>query len=44
MENLQMIAGFTSSMIFVTSWFLHGFFMLVFYVRYEAGLARLRPA
>ena len=94
MENLQMIAGFTSSMIFVTSnlpmlfkafrtkdlksyspihivlsnvgnllywlyvvslpvgpiWFLHGFFtvstllMLAFYLRYETGLARFRPA
>jgi uncharacterized protein with PQ loop repeat len=94
MENLQMIAGFTSSMIFVTSnlpmlfkafrtknlksyspvhialsnvgnllywlyvvslpvgpiWFLHGFFtvstllMLAFYLRYETGLAHLRPA
>jgi uncharacterized protein with PQ loop repeat len=94
MENLQMIAGFTSSMIFVTSslpmlvkafktkdlksyspvnivlsnlgnflywlyvislpigpiWFLHGFFtvstllMLVFYLRYETGLARFRLA
>jgi uncharacterized protein with PQ loop repeat len=94
MDNLQMIAGFTSSMIFVTSnlpmlfkafktkdlksyssvnivlsnvgnllywlyvvslpvgpiWFLHGFstlstlLMLVFYLRYETGLAHLRPA
>jgi uncharacterized protein with PQ loop repeat len=94
MENLHLIAGVTSSMIFVTSslpmlfkafktknlksyspvnivlsnvgnclywlyvvslpvgpiWFLHGFstlstlLMLVFYLRYETGLAHLRPA